>query len=56
MNLKREEREKFYKKMTSNKQRVDKYKRKYYNKPSLKRRLFLREVAYCPTKKNNFKC
>jgi len=38
---------KFYMKMCFNKQRVEKYKRKYYNKPSPKKRRFFRKTTYC---------
>jgi len=37
---------KFYKKKSFNKQRSEKYKRKYYNKPSPKKRRFFTKAAY----------
>jgi len=52
----REEKEKFFKKMSFNKQRGEKYKRKYYNKLNPKRHRFFREAAYCPIGKNNCEC
>jgi len=33
-----------------------KYKRKYYNKPSPKKRRFFRKAASCLARKNNCKC
>ena len=53
-NLKEEE-EKFYRKKSFNKQRGEKYKRKYYNKPNPKNRRLSRKIAYCPAVKNNCK-
>jgi len=44
------------KKKSFNKQRGEKYTRKYYNKPSPKKRKFFRKVAYCLIGKNNCKC
>ena len=42
---------KFYKKKSFNKQRDEKYRRKYSNKPSPKKRRFFRKAAYCLTGK-----
>ena len=47
---------KLYKKKSFNKQRGEKYIRKYYNKPSSKKRKFFRKAAYCHVWKNNCKC
>jgi len=37
-------------------QRGEKYRRKYYNKPSPKKHRFFKKVAYCSAGKNNCKC
>ena len=47
---------KFYKKKSFNKQIGEKYRRKYYNKPSPKKCHFFRKAAYCLAGKNNCKC
>ena len=47
---------KIYKKKSFNIWIGEKYRRKYYNKPSSKKRRFFRKAAYCPAGKNNCKC
>jgi len=46
----------FFKKKSFNKQRGEKYKRKYFHKPGPKRHRFFRKAAYCPIEKKNCKC
>ena len=47
---------KFFKKKSFNKKRGEKYKRKYFQKPSPRKYRFFRKAAYCPVGKNNCKC
>jgi len=46
----------FFNKKSFNKQKGEKYKRKYFQKPSPRKHRFFRKVADCPTGKNNYKC
>ena len=46
----------FFEKKSFNKQRGEKYKRKYYTKPSPKRHISFRKAVYCLIGKNNCKC
>ena len=43
-------------KKSFNKQRGEKYKQKYFHKPSSKWHIFFKKAAHCPTGKNNCKC
>ena len=52
----RRRKRKFYKRKSFNKKRREKYRRKYYNNSSPKKRRFFRKAAYCPARKNNYKC
>ena len=45
----------FFKKKSLSKEREEKYKRKYFHKPSPKRHRFFRKATYCPIGKNNCK-
>ena len=51
----RRRKRKFYRKKGFNKQRGEKYKINYYNKPSHEKRFF-KKATYCPVKKNNCTC
>jgi len=47
---------KFFKKKCFNKQRGERYKRKYFQKPSSGKHRFFRKAAHCQAGKNNCKC
>ena len=55
-NLLGEEKIFFFKKKSFTKQRGEKYKRKYFPKPSPRKHRFFRKAVYCRAGKNNCKC